>query len=96
MKVSVKNMTSPNGNLVANQFVINMKDEQGNFIEVFQSYKTIIAKRLKGTIVLDVNALYYSKTTLKYLKLFLNTSKSKKDLENDVVNGFYQVENLNT
>ena len=73
MKLSVRNMTSSNGNLVPNQFVI----DDGNKT-VFQSYSTIIAVKEKGKVTLDSNALEYSNTTLKYLKQFLNTSESKK------------------
>lgn len=80
MKVSVYNMTSPNGTTVANQFVINIKNE-GITTEVFQSYNTVIAQRENGLLTLDSNALEYSNTTLKYLKIFLNkTSYSKKAL----------------
>ena len=88
MKVS--NMYSNNGNQVPNQFII----DSGNKT-VFQSYKTIVAVKENGKITLDSNALEYSNTTLKYLKHFLNTSDSKKQLQARIENGFYQVEDLN-
>lgn len=90
MKLSVKNMTSSNGNLVPNQFII----DDGNKT-VFQSYNTIIAIREKGKVILDSNALEYSNTTLKYLKQFLNTSESKKSLYAKIESGHYITSDLN-
>ena len=86
----VQNMTSQNGNKVPNQFII----DNGNKT-LFQSYKTIVAVKENGKVTLDSNALEYSNTTLKYLKQFLNTSDSKKQLQAKIENGFYQVEDLN-
>ena len=88
MKIS--NMYSNNGNQVPNQFII----DNGNKT-LFQSYKTIVAVKENGKVTLDSNALEYSNTTLKYLKQFLNTSDSKKQLQARIENGFYQVEDLN-
>ena len=88
MKVS--NMYSNNGNQVPNQFII----DSGNKT-VFQSYKTIVAVKENGKVTLDSKALDYSATTTKYLKQFLNTSDSKKQLQAKIENGFYQVEDLN-
>ena len=87
----VQNMTSQNGNKVPNQFVIKLP---GN-VTIFQSYKTVIAQNRNGEIVLDSKVLDYSATTTKYLKQFLNTSDSKKQLQAKIKNGFYQVEDLN-
>ena len=89
MKVS--NMYSSNGNKVANQFVITLPEN----VTVFQSYNTVIAQNRNGEIVLDSKALEYSATTTKYLKQFLNTSDSKKQIQSKIKNGFYQVEDLN-
>ena len=86
----VQNMTSQNGNKVPNQFII----DNGNKT-LFQSYKTIVAVKENGKVTLDSNALEYSNTTLKYLKQFLNTSDSKKQLQAKIENDFYQVEDLN-
>lgn len=88
MKVS--NMYSSRGNKVANQFIIN----DGNKT-VFQSYKTIVAVEQNGKITLDHNALEYSATTLKYLKSFLNTDDSKKQLYAKIENGYYTTADLN-
>lgn len=88
MKVS--NMFSSNGNQVPNQFII----DNGNKT-VFQSYKTIVAIKENGKVVLDSNALEYSNTTLKYLKQFLNTNESKKSLYAKIESGFYSTSDLN-
>ena len=90
MKLSVKNMTSSNGNLVPNQFVI----DDGNKT-VFQSYNTIIAVKKKDKVTLDSNALEYSNTTLKYVKQFLNPKKKKKALYSKIKNGYYSTADLN-
>ena len=87
----VQNMTSQNGNKVANQFIVTLPEN----VTIFQSYKTVIAQNRNGKIVLDVEALDYSATTLKYLKQFLGTTESKKQLQDKIENGFYQVEDLN-
>ena len=63
-------------------------------VSFFQSYDTVIAQNRNGKIVLDSKALDYSATT-KYLKRFLNTTESKKQLQAKIKNGFYQVEDLN-
>ena len=89
MKVS--NMYSSNDNKVANQFVITLPEN----VTVFQSYNTVIAQNRNGEIVLDSKALEYSATTTKYLKQFLGTTESKKQLQDKIQSGFYQVEDLN-
>lgn len=89
--MKVKNILSRKGNKIANQFIIELPEN----LTVFQSYETVIAQNRNGVIVLDTNALDYSATTLKYLKVFLNTTKSKKDLQDDINSGLYQVEDLN-
>ena len=80
--MQVTNMTSSNGNKVANQFVITT-EEQGNKVEYLQSYETIIAKKIYDNFglcvvetYLDKDAYNYSVTTSKYRNLFLGvTSK---------------------
>ena len=84
-------MTSSNGNTVPNQFIIHLPEN----VTVFKSYNTVIAHNRNGIIVLDKNALEYSKTTLKYLKQFLNTNESRKVLQSKIDSGFYKVEDLN-
>jgi hypothetical protein len=87
--MKVQNMTSKNGKKVPNQFVIT----DGN-IEYFQSYKTIIAKRdhLAGIATIDIKNPY-SKTTSKYLYMFLGTNS--KDFRIKLNNGAYLIADLN-
>ena len=87
----VQNMLSLNDNKVANQFIVTLPEN----VTVFQSYNTVIAQNRNGKIVLDSKALDYSATTTKYLKQFLGTNESKKQLQDKIKNGFYQVEDLN-
>ena len=72
--LKVSNMTSCKGNAMPNQFII--KTDEGNY---FQSYKTIIAlvENNPTKIILDNNALNYSRTTSKYLYQFLDMKKDE-------------------
>lgn len=93
MKTQITNLQSPrSGKHVANQFMISTDK-----YNIFKSYETIIAKQNRNTnkITLDKNSWDYSATTLKYLKVFLGTSKSKKELEEDIKKGIYKLSNLN-
>jgi hypothetical protein len=73
--VKVRNMTSPSGNKVANQFVIQTPDGW-----YFQSYNTLIAfKSYDGSIKLDRNAWDYSTTTSKYRNMFLDMKKAETE-----------------
>ena len=66
--MKVKNMTSPRGNKVANQFIIT--DNHNN--EIFQSYETVKAMRNdSGIVYLDKYSWDYSVTTGKYRNEFL-------------------------
>lgn len=87
----VQNMVNQNGNKVANQFIITFPEN----VTVFKSYDTVIAISNNGKFVLDSNALEYSATTTKYLKLFLGTNESKKQLQDRITSGFYQAVDLN-
>ena len=71
--------------LGANQFVIN-----GTYGEVFQSYSSLIAYRKNNFIYLS-DKWDYNKTTLKYLKIFLNTSMSKKEIKEALKSGVFQL-----
>ena len=86
MKVS--NMTSSNGNKIANQFIIR----DGNK-ETFQSYDSVIAVNDGGNITLDLNYWNYSTTTSKYRNIFLgeSTKATKKKIEE----GVYKLSDLN-
>lgn len=66
--MKVKNMTSANGNKIANQFII----ESENFT-TFQSYEsTIIVIDYSKKIIYIHPDYNYSKTTGKYRNLFFN------------------------
>ena len=86
MKVKVQNMISNRGNAIANQLEI-----YADGVKYFQSYNTIIAKIEKGhKITLDTNALDYSRTTSKYLYLFLDMNRKEILADKDI-----KYENLN-
>lgn len=102
--MTVNNMLSPRtGNPVANQFIITEEGHGalGNFIkrETFQSYKSTIAIKTRWEdetrIELDETHWDYSVTTLKYLKEFLQTYDSKKEIEQKIASGLYKLANLN-
>lgn len=86
MSVRVQNVISSRGKAVVNQFEIYVDG-----VKYFQSYNTIIAKIDKGhKITLDTNALDYSRTTSKYLYLFLNMNRKEILADKDI-----KYENLN-
>lgn len=95
MRVKVTNMESPRtGNPVANQFIIDVGEK-----EYFQSYRSVIAVRDRSkypsTVTLDETYWDYSVTTLKYLKEFLGTYDSKKDIQKKIDSGEIKTANLN-
>jgi hypothetical protein len=77
MNMTLSNFVSNKGNTIANQFIIECVAKNEESL-TFQSYKTKIAVIEKGgnKLTLDENALDYSKTTLKYLKIFLSDNLS--------------------
>ena len=87
--MKVENMTSPNGNKVANQFIIS-----DNGDEYFQSYRSIIAKRSKGKIYLDDYYWDYSTTTGKYRNEFLGERIA--DTRKKINSGEYILTDLNS
>jgi hypothetical protein len=86
--MKVTNLRSSRGNKVPNQYSI----ETGNSI-IFQSYDSIIAEVTKGIIYLDPVYYNYSKTTSKYLYMFINMSK--KEIQEGLRSGKIQFKNLN-
>jgi hypothetical protein len=88
----VKNMASPNGNFVANQFIII-----DNNATYFQSYNSIIAKieMIEGSkkVFLDEYYYNYSRTTSKYRNLFLG--EVTKEIERKIKEKEYILTNLN-
>jgi len=89
MKIKVRNMFSPNGNQVANQFIINTNE--GTY---FQSYNSIIAFRDNNSkITLDDYYWDYSRTTGKYRNEFLG--EYIKDTRSKIESGEYKLADLN-
>jgi len=92
--MKVQNMTSNNGNKIANQFII---EDDFNTV-YFQSYNSIIAKKVLMNnqffmVYLDKKYWDYSVTTSKYRNIFLN--ESKKETQKKIDNGIYILTNLN-
>ncbi len=98
--MKVENITSNNGNKIANQFVITDNHKMGNKIEYFQSYNSMIAKKIYDNLGCDVVETYldqkywnYSNTTSKYRNDFLDegiaVTRSK------IKSGEYILTNLN-
>jgi len=91
--MKVTNMTSNKGNKIANQFIITNDNE-----EYFQSYKSIIAKKVLMNnqffmTYLDKKYWDYSVTTGKYRNIFLN--ETKKETEKKIKGGIYILTDLN-
>ncbi|MDY6827720.1 MAG: hypothetical protein SVV67_11290 [Bacillota bacterium] len=88
--MKVENMTSRNGNKIANQFIIT----DGRF-RVFQSYDSAIAKidLQTGSVTLDERFWDYSVTTGKYRNLFLGETKAETQKKID--SGVYKLVDLN-
>jgi len=91
--MKTENMTSKNGNKVANQFIIT--DDKTN--EYFQSYRSMIVKKdYEGETVqvfLDQKYWNYSNTTGKYRNIFLN--ETIKDTRKKIKSGEYKLIDLN-
>lgn len=91
--MKVYNMTSPKGNKVANQFIVEAGD-----CTVFQSYNSVIAKKQwtdNGHLEVTLDKYYwdYSKTTGQYRNQFLGEgiAETRKKIES----GEYKLANLN-
>ena len=71
----VENLESPrSGEPVKNQFAIYCTDSKSRNVICFQSYKTLIAIKDIATKTVRVHERlrHYSRTTAKYLNVFLN------------------------
>ena len=97
--MKVENITSNKGNKIANQFVITDNDN-GNKKEYFQSYNSMIVKKIYDHLGCDVVETYldkkywnYSNTTGKYRNIFLgeNITETKKKIKS----GEYILTDLN-
>ena len=98
--MKVKNITLNNGNKIANQFIITDNHKMGNKIEYFQSYNSIIVKRIYDNIGSDVVETFldskywnYSTTTSKYRNIFLG--EKRKDTEKKIKQKIYILTDLN-
>jgi len=102
--MNVQNMTSSNGNKVANQFVITNDDKE----QYYQSYNSIIVKighdiidkndgiTVKGVSIntyLDKKYWNFSNTTSKYRNKFLN--ETTKETMAKIKSGEYKLVDLN-
>ena len=96
--MNVQNMTSSNGNKVANQFIVT--DENTN--EYFQSYNSMIVKKDYQSenpqaefvkIYLDKKYWNFSNTTSKYRNKFLN--ETTKETIAKIKSGEYKLVDLN-
>ena len=91
--MKVENITSNNGNKIANQFIIT--DDKQN--EYFQSYNSMIVKKdyesNQVKIYLDQKYWNYSTTTGKYRNIFLN--ETIKDTKKKIKSGEYILTDLN-
>ena len=89
--MKTRSLCSPrSGKPVANQWVITTQNG-----EMFKSYETMIAIRSwDGQVMLD-HDWDYSATTLKYLKIFLDVSLSKSEIQKRIDDGIFQIGNLN-
>lgn len=88
-KVNVENLTSSQGNKIANQFEITTND--GRY---FKSYDSIIAFiPNNGKTQLDKNFWDYSNTTGKYRNIFLG--ENKKETQSKIDSGIYELVDLN-
>ena len=92
-QMKVENITSNNGNKIANQFIITVN----NGYKYFQSYNSMIAKKpigfREGKIELDQKYWNYSTTTGKYRNIFLD--EKMKDTKKKIKSGEYILTDLN-
>ena len=86
--MKVYNMTSSQGNKIANQFEIYHNNNK-----YFQSYNSIIIKQTNKKTYLDSYYYNYSRTTSKYRNIFLN--EDTKTIEKKIKNKEYILTNLN-
>jgi hypothetical protein len=87
--MNVSNLSSPRGNDVPNQFLI----ETPTAI-YFQSYNSIIVKKEGGITYLDENYWNYSRTTSKYRNIFLD--ETTKQTQQKIDSGVYILTDLNS
>lgn len=76
--LEINNMVSNAGNNIANQYEVNIYTEKGLF-QAFYSYKSLIAIKVGGEIIVITHNYNYSKTTGKYRNAFLNMNLKTLD-----------------
>jgi len=86
--MKVQNMINSNSKTVPDQFII-----YNDMATFFQSYDSIIVKLENGKVFLDENKWDCSKTTSKYLNLFL--SRTTAEIKARIKTGEYILSNLN-
>lgn len=86
----VTNLRNPcSGNPVANQYLI----EPDRYKAIFQSYETTIAvwNRRNNNVYIDLEAFEHSRTTSKYIRVFLNgigvSADNVKRIRKNIRNG---------
>ena len=82
-------MTTKVKQLANNQFIINNGGES-----IFQSYDSIIARKIFDIVDLDSVYWNYSKTTSKYRRIFLDGEKTK-ETQAKIDSGVYILTDLN-
>ena len=100
--MKVQNMTSNNGNKVANQFVISGIDSDDCDFETFQSYDSVIAtvRTIGGEYEVKLDSTYWnwSRTTAKYRNEFISRyfpNESTKETQAKIDSGEYILTDLN-
>ena len=82
-------MTTKVKQLANNQFIINNGGES-----IFQSYDSIIARKIFDIVDLDSVYWNYSKTTSKYRRIFLD-GETTKETQAKIDSGEYLLTDLN-
>ena len=88
MKVINMLSTRNSGAHVANQFIITDGSK-----EIFQSYRSTIAIKDNGAVILDETHWNYSRTTSKYLCAFLE--ETTQEIKQKIKDGVYTFQDLN-
>ena len=98
--MKTEKMKSSMGNTVPNQFIITDNHKMGNKIEYFQSYSSMIAKKIYNDLGADVVETFldkkywnFSNTTSKYRNKFLN--ETTKQTIAKIKSGEYKLVDLN-
>jgi len=93
--MKVENMTSANGNKIANQFIVH-GEHHGQTGKFFQSYDSFIAFKPANGSAISIDRTYwdYSVTTGKYRNQFLG--ETKKETKAKIDSGEYILTDLNS